>query len=68
MKLYFLRHGIAQDDDGAISDHLRALTPEGIEAMNKVAKGLRAMKVQPTHLFTSPPPMIARIVMLNVGS
>jgi phosphohistidine phosphatase len=56
MKLYLVRHGIAQDRDaeGVTSDADRALTRKGESRTRKAARGLRAMGVQPDVIATSP--------------
>lgn len=55
MDCILFRHGIArdiQDWDGAESK--RPLTPHGEEKAREAAKGLIALEVEPTHLFSSP--------------
>lgn len=55
MKLYFLRHGIAEDPiPGRITDRERALTADGIEQMRRVARGMRAMGLNIDAVWTSP--------------
>lgn len=54
MKLFFLRHGIAQDADGRISDYDRALTEEGRAQLATIAQGLLRMGVKPELILTSP--------------
>jgi phosphohistidine phosphatase len=53
MKLYFVRHGIAEEGNG-IQDFDRKLTKEGIEQMRIAAKGMAALKVAPLHIYSSP--------------
>jgi phosphohistidine phosphatase len=55
MKLYFLRHGLA--DDAATwhgSDRERPLTPEGIELMQREAAAIDHLKLEIDLIITSP--------------
>lgn len=52
MKLYFLRHGIAQDI--APSDYERKLTPEGIAKLEKSAQVIERLGLEIDYVFTSP--------------
>ncbi len=52
MDLYFLRHGIAEDD--APTDEERQLTAEGRDKCRAAASGLAALDVAFTHVWTSP--------------
>lgn len=55
MRLYLVRHGIAEDRqnwDG--DDDSRPLTAEGRDKMEQVARALRALGVEPTVVATSP--------------
>lgn len=56
MRLYLMRHGIAIDreDSDCPSDPERYLTPKGIQRTRAAARGLRALRVKPTALLTSP--------------
>lgn len=54
MKLYFLRHGIAEDRSADGSDAGRRLTSEGIEEMHRVAAGIRTLDLELTVLLASP--------------
>jgi phosphohistidine phosphatase len=54
MKLYFLRHGEAEDMSSAISDHERKLTAKGIERIQTAAKVLSRLRIKPTHIYASP--------------
>ena len=55
MKLYLLRHGIAEDPiPGRISDRQRKLTGDGIEQMRRVARGMRALNLNIDAIWTSP--------------
>lgn len=53
MKLYFVRHSIAEDGDG-IQDFDRKLTREGSDQMRVAAKAIAALKVAPAHIYASP--------------
>ena len=53
MRLYFFRHGLAED--GAdMEDAKRALTKAGIERTKAAAKALEALDVRPAWLYSSP--------------
>jgi phosphohistidine phosphatase len=54
MRLYFLRHGIAQDHAPGLSDSQRALVPEGIRKIEHLAGRLSAMEVTPMAVYSSP--------------
>jgi phosphohistidine phosphatase len=55
MRLFFLRHGIAEDNaDGRKNDAERELTPEGIAKMRTAAKVIRALGIQPAAIYSSP--------------
>jgi phosphohistidine phosphatase len=53
MRLYLVRHGIAEDHH-PLSDAQRALTPRGRLKMAEAAKGLIKIKVRPDLILTSP--------------
>ena len=53
MKLYFVRHGIAEDGNG-INDFDRKLTQEGVKQMRIAAQAMSKLKVAPAHIYTSP--------------
>jgi phosphohistidine phosphatase len=53
MKLYFVRHGIAEEGNG-IDDAARKLTKEGIEQLRTSAKVMATLKIKPAHIYTSP--------------
>ncbi len=53
MKLYFVRHGMAEAGNG-IDDFERALTKEGVEQMQTSAKVMAKLKIKPAHIYTSP--------------
>jgi phosphohistidine phosphatase len=54
MRIYFLRHGIAEDGGIDVPDRSRRLTPEGIEKMRAEAEGMKRLKVKPDLILTSP--------------
>jgi phosphohistidine phosphatase len=56
MRLYLMRHGIAIDreDPDCPPDPERYLTPKGIQRTRAAARGLRALRVKPAALLTSP--------------
>ena len=56
MELFILRHGIAVPRGSADypNDGDRPLTPKGIKAMRKIAKGMREMKLSFDHVLSSP--------------
>jgi phosphohistidine phosphatase len=56
MRLYLMRHGIAIDreDPDCPPEPERYLTPKGIQRTRGAARGLRALRVKPTTLLTSP--------------
>ncbi len=53
MRLYILRHGIAEER-GGIPDGERRLTPEGIEKMQREARAFVRIGVDPEAIVTSP--------------
>lgn len=53
MRLYLVRHGIAEDT-AAAADAERALTPKGKSRMMQIARGLRSLGARPDLIFTSP--------------
>ena len=54
MRLYFLRHGEAEDISSATSDHERKLTTKGIERLETAAKVLSNLPIKPKHIYASP--------------
>jgi phosphohistidine phosphatase len=65
MRLYLLRHGIAEDRRPDLPDAARRLTPEGIAKMIEEAKRFAAIGLKPDAILTSPLPRAsetARIV------
>jgi phosphohistidine phosphatase len=54
MEIYLIRHAIAEDrENWHESDDLRPLTKEGGKKMQRIARGLRALDVEFTHLYSS---------------
>src|SRR5688572_22782487 len=56
MKLFFLRHGIAEDPRPGLGDSGRRLTAGGIEEMRGVGRGLRTLGLAFDAILTSPLP------------
>ncbi|MDP9311263.1 MAG: phosphohistidine phosphatase SixA [Chloroflexota bacterium] len=54
MKLFFLRHGIAEDATGGQRDADRALTPAGRAQLAQIAHALQRLGVKPQVVLTSP--------------
>jgi phosphohistidine phosphatase len=54
MRLYFLRHGIAEDREIGETDFDRKLTPEGIEEMRRSAVGMKALGLKFDAVLSSP--------------
>jgi phosphohistidine phosphatase len=54
MKLYVIRHGIAEETVKSLKDKDRELTQEGIEKMHKIGKGLKALDAGFDLILTSP--------------
>ena len=56
MKIYFLRHGVADWPDWTESDDERPLTKKGTKETRKVAKFLHKLDAFPSVILTSPLP------------
>jgi len=54
VKLYFLRHGIADDQSPTGRDADRRLTPEGVAEMEAVGAGMRALGLRFDRILSSP--------------
>ena len=55
MRLYFLRHAIAEDHvDNSMSDFSRALTTKGEKRTQDAARVLKALDLKLTRLYSSP--------------
>lgn len=54
MKVYLLRHGIAQDPVHTLPDELRPLTTKGIKRTRTVVRGMRAIGCHPKRVVSSP--------------
>ncbi len=60
MKLYLLRHGLADWPGWTAPDDDRPLTEEGIREMRTVAAGLKRLNVKPGIILSSPLPRALR--------
>jgi len=54
MKLYLVRHAIAEDLTNQEDDSLRPLTEKGREKMKRIAQALEELGVQPDLIVSSP--------------
>ena len=54
MKLYLVRHAIADDMTGYEDDSLRPLTAKGREKMKRIVTALKELGVQPDLIVSSP--------------
>jgi phosphohistidine phosphatase len=56
MRVFLVRHGIAMDreDPKCPADADRPLTPKGMKRTHTAALGLRALKIRPEAMLTSP--------------
>ena len=54
MKIYILRHGIAEDAQGSQPDSERALTAEGKKKLRNVLRTAHSAGVAPSLILTSP--------------
>jgi phosphohistidine phosphatase len=55
MEIYIIRHAIAMNrEEWPKSDDSRPLTEKGKQKMERIARGLAAMEIDFTHIFTSP--------------
>ena len=54
MQLFLLRHGIAEDRRAGGTDFDRALTAEGRDDLDRIARGLHRLKVAPAAILSSP--------------
>src|SRR6185436_7907143 len=54
MRVYLLRHGIAEPATGGMSDFDRQLTDEGRAELDAIARGLLRLKVHPDRNLSSP--------------
>lgn len=54
MKVYVVRHGIAEDGGPDLADEARRLTDEGREEFGRVVEGLGVLGVRLDRIFTSP--------------
>jgi len=68
MMLYVVRHAIAEDAPAGGDDAARKLTPEGRRKMAGVARGLRALRVAPDVVLTSPLVRAVETARIVVGA
>lgn len=54
MHLYFFRHAEAEPGSAKLSDENRQITSRGIERTHRAAQMLKALKIKPVRLFSSP--------------
>lgn len=54
MRLFFLRHGVAEPGHTGLRDFDRPLTPEGRDELALVAHALKRLRVRPDALLSSP--------------
>ncbi len=54
MKIYLIRHGLAEEQDEHEDDTSRPLTPEGVKKTQQVAKHLKELKMKFDLILTSP--------------
>ena len=54
MKLFVIRHAIAEDRQPDLDDAARELTGEGVRKMKQVVRGLRELDVELARVLTSP--------------
>ncbi len=64
MKLYLLRHGIAEDRRPDLPDGARRLTPEGIARMKLEAKRFADIGLKPDRIITSPLPRASETAVI----
>ncbi|MBK9166635.1 MAG: histidine phosphatase family protein [Bryobacterales bacterium] len=53
MRIYLLRHGIAEDAKAGMPDADRRLTPDGIQRLERFLKRVRALGIQPDVVASS---------------
>jgi len=55
LQLYLMRHGeaLSRQEAGVGTDAERPLAPQGIETVNRVAQGLKALGIKPDRVLTS---------------
>ncbi|MGH8629488.1 MAG: SixA phosphatase family protein, partial [Burkholderiales bacterium] len=54
MKVYILRHAIAEDGSGNQTDRNRRLTARGVDELRAALRGIKRLKVQPNEILASP--------------
>ncbi|MBI1258475.1 MAG: phosphohistidine phosphatase SixA [Chloroflexi bacterium] len=54
MRLYFMRHGLAEDLTDKITDAQRKLTDRGVTSTQQAARAIKALGIKPNRFYTSP--------------
>jgi phosphohistidine phosphatase len=54
MRLYFMRHALAEDPTDKITDAQRKLTDRGIASTRQAARLIKSLGVKPNRFYTSP--------------
>ena len=54
MRLFILRHGIAEDAGGTIGEYDRALTEEGRVQLQQITQAMQRLGIKPDIVLTSP--------------
>jgi phosphohistidine phosphatase len=54
MKIFFMRHGIAEPAHGSIKDYDRKLTEEGTAQVHQIAQAMQRLNIKPELVLTSP--------------
>jgi phosphohistidine phosphatase len=54
MRLYFVRHGKAEEASGGIDDHERRLTPQGADRLQHAARVMLQLGIKPNPIYSSP--------------
>ena len=54
MRLYFMRHALAEDLTDKITDAQRKLTDRGIASTQQAARAIKALGIKPNRFYTSP--------------
>jgi len=54
MRLYFMRHALAEDSTDKITDAQRKLTDRGVASTQQAARVIKALGLKPKRFYTSP--------------
>ncbi|MEO8393108.1 MAG: phosphohistidine phosphatase SixA [Chloroflexota bacterium] len=54
MRLYFMRHALAEDETEKITDAQRKLTDRGVASTQQAARVIKALGLKPNRFYTSP--------------